>query len=92
MIMIGGNSTIGQAIIKGLKKKYSNHNQIKVTSFARGQSEFKNLGDVIFVKNYIESILHIKEVKIKNPNLKIIIFIVLVYWLKKKRILVFTIT
>ena len=60
MFLIGGNSTIGQAIIKGLKKKDSNHNQIKVTSFARGQSEFKNLGDVIFVKKYIESVLHKK--------------------------------
>tara|TARA_B100000073_G_scaffold260324_1_gene220059 strand:- start:58 stop:801 length:744 start_codon:yes stop_codon:yes gene_type:complete len=75
IFLIGGNSTIGQAITQGLKKKYSSHNEIKVTSFARGQSEFKNLGDIIYVKNYIESILYIKEVKLKNPYLKIIVVI-----------------
>lgn len=72
IFLIGGNSTIGQAVIKGLMKKYSDHKKIEVTSFARGHSEIKHFGDVIYVKNYIESILHIKEARLKNPKLKMI--------------------
>jgi hypothetical protein len=75
IFLIGGNSTIGQAVIKGLIKKYSNHQEIEVSSFARRQSENKIFGDVIYVKNYIESILHIKEFKLKNPNQNIIVVI-----------------
>ena len=91
IFLIGGNSTIGQAITQGLKKKYSSHNEIKVTSFARGQSEFKNLGDIIYVKNYIESILYIKEVKLKNPYLKIIVVISFGVLVEEKNDIVFTI-
>jgi len=75
IFLIGGNSTIGQAVIRGLMKKYNNHKEIEVTSFARRKSENKIFGDVIYVKNYIESILHIKEFKLRNPNIKIIVVI-----------------